>query len=182
MTEKEKERFLTKFKQDDPSKCWEWLGFKRSTNKYGGFNVNINGKEKMKLAHRLSYELFIGPIPEGLCVCHSCDNRICVNPNHLWLGTPKDNALDCAKKGRTLKGEKNRLYRYVLSKEDNEKRLRNLLKKVRGESNNRGKLTESQVREIRNSDLSRRELAKIYGLEYSTVRRIKIYRSWSWLK
>jgi hypothetical protein len=75
-----------------PSGCWEWLGV-RDHRGYGKTTDNVS-------VHRLAYFLAKGPIPKGLCVCHSCDNPICVNVNHLWLGTPADNNRDMIQKGR----------------------------------------------------------------------------------
>ena len=76
--------------------CWEWQ--KRiSFDGYG----QIKHKTKVKSAHRVSFEVFKGEIPKGFCVCHTCDNKKCVNPDHLWIGSHLDNAKDRDEKGRT---------------------------------------------------------------------------------
>lgn len=84
-----------------PSGCWEFQGnvlFSRGLDTPYG-RISKNGK--MALAHRFSYEAFFGPIPAGLLVLHGCDNPLCANPEHLFLGTHKDNMQDMQKKGRT---------------------------------------------------------------------------------
>lgn len=81
---------------DPTTGCWLWSGAV-SSNGYG--NVNHGGK--WFSVHRLYYWLHYGDIPEGILVCHSCDNKQCVNPSHLWLGTNKDNSQDMSRKGRT---------------------------------------------------------------------------------
>lgn len=75
-------------------KCWEWQGTK--THKYGRFYIG----RRMFRAHRVSWVIHYGPIPRGLLVCHSCDNRPCVRPDHLFIGTAQDNTDDCVQKGR----------------------------------------------------------------------------------
>lgn len=82
------------------SGCWLWL----SSVDAGGYGrLYATGRGQM-LAHRASYESFVGPIPAGMCVCHKCDVRSCVNPDHLWLGTDADNTADMVRKGRQRRG------------------------------------------------------------------------------
>jgi len=88
-------RFLNKIEMRKPSQCWQWLGSFFPTG-YGQFAVD---KHNIR-APRLAYELFRGPIPMGLNVLHRCDNPGCVNPAHLFLGTPRDNTRDTFRKGR----------------------------------------------------------------------------------
>jgi hypothetical protein len=97
-----KERFWAKVAVRDNG-CWEWTGSKRNKG-YGAFvyakaNEIIQGR-----AHRYSWEIHNGDIPEGLCVLHHCDNPSCVNPSHLWLGTKAQNNEDMRRKDRAVKG------------------------------------------------------------------------------
>lgn len=103
-----KARFDAKWKENEETGCWEWTA-SLFPNGYGQFQVRkAEGPAKLdKYAHRWAWRLNRGAIGEGMAVLHRCDNRKCVNPDHLFVGTKKDNAQDMKAKDRHLKGELN---------------------------------------------------------------------------
>ena len=96
------ERFWKYVNKNTENGCWQWIG---AINTNGYCQFGINGK--LILAHRYSYELNKGPIPEGMCILHSCDNRRCCNPNHLSIGTQAENIKDKVNKNRQAIGSMN---------------------------------------------------------------------------
>jgi hypothetical protein len=139
-------------KPSDPDGCWEWIG---ATNKgYGMIGSGGPRGAPIISAHRVSYELHHGAIPEGMHVCHTCDNRPCTNPAHLFLGTHADNMQDCLHKGRSCfaKAHKNtKLERWDIH----------------------------IIREKHKEGISQTEIAKRYGLHQSTVSLIVNHKTWS---
>lgn len=150
-----KERFLSHVNiPADFNDCWIWTKSLFSSG-YGKFSI----EHKNHYAHRVSFELFVGPIPDKLFVCHSCDNKLCVNPLHLWLGTHQDNMDDKVKKNRQTH--------------------------TRGELDGVHKLTEQDVYKIREmieQGINQHEIAKMFGVDHATISAIKTGQSWSWLK
>lgn len=150
------ERFWAKVQRtENQDKCWLWLAG-RDINGYG--RIGTGGHDgPTHLAHRVSYRLATGNEPGALFVCHSCDNPPCVNPRHLFLGTNTDNLRDASKKG--------------------------LLRGIQaGERHPRAKLTESDVRAIRDAVRNGRSVASLareYGMSQSTLSRVWRGLRWS---
>lgn len=92
-------RFMFNANIESFAACWEWSGAINQLG-YGRFTDNYINQG----AHRWSFQFFKGPIPEGLWICHACDNPSCVNPDHLWAGTAQQNAQDMHAKGRNFMG------------------------------------------------------------------------------
>jgi hypothetical protein len=134
------------------SGCTLWIGSVTGTMRYG----KVSWKGKQRVAHRMAWELRHGPIPKGLYVCHRCDVPLCINADHLFLGTRADNARDMREKGRG----------YILTA-------------IRGEANPRAKLTEAQVRAIRAmADRPRADVAREFGI--SGVNVLQIVKRMTW--
>ncbi|MCK5445678.1 MAG: HNH endonuclease [Rhodospirillaceae bacterium] len=142
------ERFEMYISPEPMSGCWLWAA---SCHKWGYGRFRVGSKKK--LAHRVSWEIYNGPIPDGLCVLHKCDVPECVNPDHLFLGTNADNAADRSAKGRDATR--------------------------RGENNGRAKITDKQAREIYLRGGTQRETAAHYGIGESGVSRIKSGDGWA---
>jgi len=132
--------------------CWEWTA-SIAWNGYGRFKY----AGKMALAHRVSYILKYGPVPDGMMVCHTCDNRKCVNPDHLFLGSHQDNMDDMVTKGRGATKDQTR------AKNGNAKLSENDVMTIKGRLEQGDKNT---------------HIAKDFGVHHSTISAIK--RSVSW--
>lgn len=135
--------------------CWPWLGRLDKTG-YGILWI----KRRSLRAHRVSYEIHVGPIPDGLCVCHRCDNPSCVKPEHLFLGTHAENMADMVAKGRS---PNTRMF---------------------GTDNGRAKLAASDVLEIRlraSDGETKASIARDYPVGATTIHKILNGERWSWL-
>lgn len=146
------EALYSRFKKNDDNDCWNWIG-RKDRDGYGG--VILNGKNIR--GHRLSYAYFNNVTVkslEGFLVCHKCDNPSCVNPDHLFLGTVKDNLMDARDKGRAFVGEKN----------------------------NKAKLKSLDIPIIRNDSRKHAIIAKDYNVTRATISNIKRRSTWKHIK
>lgn len=146
--------------------CWEWTS--SLVGKGYGFFWHTKGD---RLAHRLAYTMFNGPIPPGLCVLHYCDNPPCVNPGHLYLGTIVENNADRDSKGRTARG-------ITHGSRTKPNRV------ARGERSGQAKLTEDNVRSIRAAIAtgeSHCALGRQYGVRHATIWNIAHRKTWAHL-
>ncbi|MCK5341972.1 MAG: HNH endonuclease [Candidatus Heimdallarchaeota archaeon] len=145
INQKALDRFWEKVNIKGPDECWDWIA-KHKVGRYGRFHLN----NKDEMAHRFSWVIHNGQIPEEMDVLHHCDNPSCVNPAHLFLGTHQDNMRDALRKGRLQVGE----------------------------TCHRSKLTEKQVLEIRSSSESPIILAKRHGICDRNIHYIKNRETW----
>jgi hypothetical protein len=123
-------------------------------DRYGYGQLTLAGSGRVNTtSHKVSYRENIGPIPPGMCVCHTCDNRACIEPSHFFLGTHGDNAADSARKGR----------------------------RARGEGHPSNVLSEEKVHAILGDSRARRFVAVDYGVSRATVDDIRTGKSWGWL-
>ena len=143
------ERLTAKIRTTDNG-CWQWTG---STSRLGYGNFWVEGK--CEKAHRAAYMHWVGPIPDGMIVRHKCDNRGCVNPEHLLIGTQQDNMNDMKARGRSRKN--------------------------RGEDSPNVKLNASDVYAIRSHGGMLKDISKQYGISIAQAHRIRTRTSWSHL-
>lgn len=143
-----KARFDEKWMPISDCGCWLWTGA-IAANGYGLVSNDL----RSQLAHRMAWKLYRGDLPDNLCVCHKCDSRWCVNPDHLFLGTYADNHADMTLKGRNQ----------------------------RGETHHWAKLTEEDVKRIKESSKTTYRLSKDFGISFAQTKRIREGQSWSWM-
>jgi HNH endonuclease len=155
------DRFWAKVDRRGPDECWPWKASRRSHG-YGVFwagSKRANGDNIMEGAHRSAYRLLVGPIADGLFVCHKCDNPPCVNPAHLFLGTQLDNMADAVAKGRHVSPPNRRGPHPWSAKVD--------------------ATTVTRIRELHaNGGITQQWLADQYGLSQTAVGEIIRRQSW----
>lgn len=136
--------------------CWPWTGAKRDDRQgYGNFKIRSYAAAR---AHRVSYALYYGQSPGAMLVCHKCDNPVCVNPSHLFLGTVQDNSDDMVRKGRSPRRDQ------------------------KGEKNAASKLTAEDVEKVRQlieAGHTNIAIAARYGVTHSMISRIRRGRAWA---
>lgn len=134
--------------------CWNWIGDKYDSG-YGRLALE---KGKQVRAHRFLYEQVHGKIPDGMCALHRCDNRACVNPEHIFIGTKKDNMQDCLTKKR---------HKYIAH---------------HGEDNGNSKLSKADIIKIRElwakGGIYQSKLAKEFGVSQTVISKVVNYKTW----
>jgi len=144
-------RFNDKYTPEPNSGCWLWTSV---LNQKGYGLLRVEGR--FQRAHRVSYELFKEPIPNEMCVLHKCDTPSCVNPDHLFIGTQKDNMHDMHRKGRGPN--------------------------LKGSNSGKAKITEDDVRAIRADNRPHKIISQDYPISVKSVTNIRCRSNWPWVK
>jgi hypothetical protein len=147
-------KFETHFVKKSRHECWIWTS-RIGTSGYGRFTMGYAKSGRQTNAHRAAYAIYVGPVPDHLLVCHKCDVRACVNPSHLFLGTPLDNMKDMIRKGRGK-----------------------LVQPHYGERNGLAKLDANKVRAIRRSEETDAALARKYGVSHPALASARRGETW----
>jgi hypothetical protein len=145
ISDKDKRRFWNKVDIKETNDCWNWKASFRNKEKYGSFSIDKTNYQ----AHRISWIISFGDIPDGLIVCHKCDNKSCCNPNHLFIGTVSDNNCDKFNKCRE----------YVR----------------RGTDHTNSKISEDSLKAIRlmlSNKISQRKIAKLFKVSQGCIAHI----------
>jgi len=157
------ERFWAKVDVRGADECWPWMA-SRNHKGYGRFKFRLHSTR----SHRISYELLVGPIPDGLFVCHHCDNPPCVNPAHLFLGTNTDNIRDAKAKGRLATGKRNGVHTHPESR-------------TTDKTNIHARLTDGNVCWILAAlafGIRQSTLASYFGVDCGAISRINRGKTW----